>query len=142
MKNKPDLHKNHQMGQEIKLKDLETQCKASFLRSKNQLIFDETGNAHVYFSHKNYLIDLNKLFHSLQHNRLKPSHVIDQIRRGLITCMKTGNRIVFLANQKNAERFMHEIEDIPWKELMQFHLWRQQYKQFLKPEENVDFIGT
>ena len=56
--------------------------------------------------------------------------------------MKTGNRIVFLANQQNAERFMYEIEDVPWKELMQFQVWRQQYKQFLKPEENVDFLGT
>ena len=112
------------------------------MKNRHQLIFDETGNAHVYFSHKNYLVDLNKLFHALQHNRLKHSHVIDQIRRGLITCMKTGNRIVFQANQANAERFMVEIQDIPWKHLMQFQVWRQQYKEFLRPEENVDFLGT
>lgn len=68
-------HSNH--GLDIKLKDLDTHCRDSVKKNKYQLVFDESANAHVYFSHKNYLVDLNKLFHALQHNRLKHSHVTD-----------------------------------------------------------------
>jgi hypothetical protein len=85
-------------GLNIKLKDLDTHCKDSVKKNKYQLVFDESANAHVYFAHKNYLIDLKKLFHALQHNRLKHSHVIDQIRRGILTSMKTGNKLVFTLN--------------------------------------------
>ena len=96
-------------GLDIKLKDLDTHCKESAKNNKYQLVFDETGNAHVYFSHKNYLVDLTKLFQALQNNRLKHSHVIDQIRRAMITCMKTGNKLVFTMNHLIALRFMEEI---------------------------------
>ena len=68
---------HHPHGLDIKLKDLDTHCRDSCKKNKYQLVFDESANAHVYFSHKNYLIDLTKLFHALQHNRLKYSHVID-----------------------------------------------------------------
>lgn len=31
---------------------------------------------------------------------------------------------------------------MPWKELFQYELWRKEYKKHLKPEEDVDFLGT
>ena len=37
---------------------------------------------------------------------------------------------------------MHEIQEIPWKELFQYEIWRKEYKKHLKPEEDVDFLGT
>lgn len=62
------------MPESIKLTNIDQHCKASLSRNKYLLFFDETCNSHVYFSSKNYLIDLNKKFALKDKKLIKVQH--------------------------------------------------------------------
>ncbi len=79
----------------IKLTQLDIKCKASFEdRQRYQLIFDSTGNCEVFFRYKAHLIEINKLQLAVTIGRTTKADAIEQVRKSLVACMRSGERLV------------------------------------------------
>ena len=77
------------------MKQLDIKCKLSLEEHNHyKLIFDTTGNCEVFFRYKAHLLEVNKLALSGILGRQTKEESIEALRKSLIYCMRSGERLV------------------------------------------------
>lgn len=131
----------------IKLTQLDKACEASFDQNHYQLVFDKTGNAEVFFRYKAHLIEVNKLQIGITMGKVTVEEAIEKIRRGLIYCMRSGDRLVLYCGNiapDFKERFNSDATNFPSDLVFNFEEWRKEehYKKVVRPDEDHDLLGN
>ena len=132
----------------IKLTQLDIKCKASLEdRQRYQVIFDSTENCEVFFRYKAHLLEINKLHLGVTIGRMTKADAIEQVRKSLVSCMRTGDRLVLYCG-KMAIDFLASFDggpdNLPIETLFNFQEWRKEenYKKIVRPEENHDLLNN
>eukprot|EP00347_Sterkiella_histriomuscorum_P002379 403368382 len=131
----------------IKLTALDSACETSFNKGHYQLIFDKTGNAEVFFRYKAHLIEVNKLQIGITIGKYTKDEAIEQIRKGLVYAMRTGDRLVLYCGNiapDFKEGLSSDAQNFPSELVFNFAEWRKEanYKKIVREDEDHDLMGN
>lgn len=111
------------------------------------MIFDKTGNAEVFFRYKAHLVEVNKLSIGVTIGRHTQADAIEGVRKGLIYCMRSGDRLVlFVGNIAPDFKtvFTSDDKNFPSDCVFNFPEWRKEanYKKIVRDDEDHDLMGN
>ena len=130
---------------EIKLPELEKAVKEAWDEGKVAFLFDQTGNASVFFRYKAKLIECARSVVQVAMGATEPDDVVEQWRRSYVYAMKSGDTCVFHMD-KVAPDFKHKYSSAMFPVPTIFDkaeiTKKPVYKTMVKPAEDVDNFGN
>ena len=130
---------------EIKLPELEKAVKEAWDEGKVAFLFDQTGNASVFFRYKAKLIECARSVVQVAMGAAQPDDVVEEWRRSYVYAMKSGDTCVFHMD-KVAPDFLNKYKGTMFPVPAIFDkaeiTKKPVYKSMLKSAEDVDNFGN
>jgi hypothetical protein len=131
----------------IKLTQLDMAVEDVFSNGKYSLVFDKTHNAEVFFRYKAHMIEVNKLSIGVSIGKSTKEEAIEQIRKGLVYAMRSGDRLVLYVGNIAPDfktGMTSDDSNFPAEKVFNFAEWRKEehYKKIVREAEDVDLMGN
>ena len=129
----------------INLKGLDIAVETAFnVANKYSLVFDKNGNASVFFSYKAHMIEVNKLSIAIAMGKMSKEEAIEQLRKGLVYAMRTGDRYVLYCGNiaPDFKELFNDPVNFPTDKIFDMKEWRKEenYKKIVRPDEDHDLM--